>query len=66
MADRLARVTQPILVLNPDDDLHQHTLRAAGVMRNGRLIDLPNWGHGFLDVHTDEARRIVTDFLDAP
>lgn len=66
MADRLARVTQPILVLNPDDDLHQHTLRATGKMQEGRIIHLSNWGHGFLDVHTDEARRIVTDFLDAP
>ncbi len=66
MADRLARVAQPILVLNPDDDLHQHTLRATGKMQAGRIIHLSNWGHGFLDVHTDEARRIVTDFLDAP
>lgn len=66
MADQLARVTQPILVLNPDDDLHRYTLRAAGKMQDGRIVHLPNWGHGFLDVHTDEARRIVTDFLDTP
>lgn len=66
MAGQLARVKQPILVLNPDDDLHQHTLRAAGMMQNGRILHLPNWGHGFLDVHTDAARRIVTDFLDTP
>jgi len=66
MAGQLARVKQPILVLNPDDDLHRQTLRAAGKMQRGRIHHLPNWGHGFLDVHTDEARRIVTDFLDAP
>jgi pimeloyl-ACP methyl ester carboxylesterase len=66
MARQLARVTQPMLVLNPDDDLHQQTLRAAGRMHDGRILHLPNWGHGFLDVHTDAARRIVTDFLDTP
>lgn len=66
MAGRLAQVTQPILVLNPDDDLHQQTLRATGKMQDGQIIHLPDWGHGFMDVHTDETRRIVTDFLDAP
>jgi pimeloyl-ACP methyl ester carboxylesterase len=65
MAGQLARVRQPILVLNPDDDLHRHTLRASGKMQDGRILHLPNWGHGFLDLHTDEARRIVTTFLDA-
>jgi pimeloyl-ACP methyl ester carboxylesterase len=65
MARQLAQVTQPILVLNPDDDLHQHTLRAETLLQQGRIQHLPGWGHGFLDVHTDEARRIVAGFLDA-
>jgi pimeloyl-ACP methyl ester carboxylesterase len=65
MAEQLAKVTQPVLVLNPDDDLHAHTLRAADLMQRGRIQHLPGWGHGFLDVHTDEARRIVAGFLDA-
>ena len=65
MAAHLARVTQPVLVLNPDDDLHEHTLRAASLLQRGRIQHLPGWGHGFLDVHTDEARRLVAGFLDA-
>ncbi len=65
MATHLARVPQPVLVLNPDDDLHEHTLRASMLLRQGRIQHLPGWGHGFLDVHTDEARRIVAGFLDA-
>jgi pimeloyl-ACP methyl ester carboxylesterase len=64
MGDQLGKVTQPVLVLNPDDDLHAHTLRAANLMRQGRIQHLPGWGHGFLDVHTDAARRIVAGFLD--
>jgi pimeloyl-ACP methyl ester carboxylesterase len=63
-AGNLAKVTQPVRVLNPDDDLHAHTLRAEGLIRHGRIQHLPGWGHGFLDVHTDEARAIVTGFLD--
>ncbi len=63
-AGELAKVTQPLRVLNPDDDLHAHTLRAAGLLRNGVIQHLPGWGHGFLDVHTDAARAIVADFLD--
>ena len=63
-AANLARVQQPVLVLNPDDDLHQHTLRAEGTIRNGRIQHLAGWGHGFLDVPTDAARQIVAGFLD--
>lgn len=66
MAGRLPRVKQPILVLDPDDDLHQYSSRAEGKMQRGEILHLPNWGHGFLDVHTDEVRRIVSNFLDTP
>ncbi len=63
---QLAKLAQPVLVLNPDDDLHAQTLRAEGRMQRGRILHLPGWGHGFLDVHTDEACRIVGAFLDGP
>jgi hypothetical protein len=58
-------VTQPVLVLNPDDDLYTQSLRAEGKMQNGVIRHLPSWGHGYLDVHTTEAVRIVRQFLDA-
>ena len=64
LAGELPKVTQPLLVLNPDDDLHAHTLRAVALLKNGRIRHLPDWGHGFLDVHTDAAREIVAGFLD--
>jgi pimeloyl-ACP methyl ester carboxylesterase len=66
VAANLPRVDQPVLVLNPDDDLHAHTLRDEGLLRNGHMVHLAGWGHGFLDVHTDAARAIVTEFLDGP
>ncbi len=62
--DRLAEVTQPVLVLNPEDDLHEQTLRAHGRLQDGRVHELPGWGHGFLDLFPDEAAAIVRDHLD--
>lgn len=64
MGDKLAEVTQPILVLNPNDDLVDQTRRADGRMQNGRIHELPDWGHGYLDVHTSEACALIRSFLD--
>ena len=61
---QLPRVQQPILLLNPDDDLHQQTLRAAGMLQRGTIVHLKNWGHGFLDLHTAQVAARVGDFLD--
>ncbi|QGN54456.1 alpha/beta fold hydrolase [Novosphingobium sp. Gsoil 351] len=63
---RLDEIAQPILVLNPADDLRNATNRAEGRLRKGRIVDLDDWGHGFLDVHTTAAVRLVRSFLDAP
>ncbi len=64
-ADRLAQVRQPVLVLNPEDDLHEQTRRAEGVLGNGRIHELPGWGHGFLDLFPDQAAALVRGHLDA-
>ncbi|OYU15646.1 MAG: hypothetical protein CFE37_04810 [Alphaproteobacteria bacterium PA4] len=62
---RLPEIDQPLLVLNPDDDLQVETRRAADLIRNGRILDMPGWGHGFLDGFTEDAARLVTSFLDS-
>ncbi len=62
--DNLPRAAQPILVLNNNDDLVEFTPRAMPHMRNGRLLNRPDWGHGFLDLHTAEFARIVREFVD--
>jgi len=51
-------------VLNPDDDLAANTPRAAPLLRDGRVLDLPAFTHGFLDTHTAEAARLVRELLD--
>ena len=63
-AECLAKVVQPVLVLNPDDDLHQQTQRAEPILQNGHIKPLPGWGHGFLDLHSAEAADLLRDFLD--
>lgn len=64
LQDTLPTLAQPVLVLNTEDDLHEHSLRAAPLMRNGRIRELPGWSHGFLDIHTQDAAALVRAFLD--
>lgn len=63
---RLPEIEQPMLVFNPNDDLQEETRRAAPMIRNGQILELPGWGHGFLDGFTDEAARLIESFLAAP
>jgi pimeloyl-ACP methyl ester carboxylesterase len=61
----LLKITHPILVLNPEDDLWEYTLSARSLLKNPKsyVHNLPRWGHGFLDVRTEEAVSIVNSFL---
>ena len=60
--DHLPRVSQPVLVLDPDDDLHPYTGRVRDYLRNGRVLPLPGRGHGFLDRQATEAAAIIRDW----
>lgn len=64
--ERLPLAAQPILVLNTADDLQRYTPRAMRYIRDGRLVERPDWGHGFLDLRTAEFAAILRDFFDAP
>lgn len=63
LTETLPRVNQPILVLNPEDDLWELTPRAKPFLKNARIHDLPGWTHGHLDAHTEEMAAIVRAFL---
>lgn len=63
---RLPQIGLPVLLLNPGDDLQQETRRAAALIGHGRTVELPAWGHGFLDGFTNDALQLVAAFLDAP
>ena len=61
--DIIAILPHRITILNPKDELFEHTKRAAPLLRNGEIIDFPDWGHGFLDAFTQDAVRAVKDAL---
>ena len=66
-AANIPKVDQPILILNPEDDVWQRTPRARDLLAHpdSRIHDLPGWSHGFLDLKTQETAAIVRPFLDA-
>ena len=64
-ANALRQMAQPLLVINIGDDLFVHSKRADALMRNGRRIDCPNWGHGFLDLWPTAAAAMMLEFLDS-
>lgn len=66
LAAALAGVTQPVLILNPGDDLDVQTRRAVGLAPRSMILEAPGWGHGFLDRQTDEAAALARGFFDAP
>jgi pimeloyl-ACP methyl ester carboxylesterase len=65
-ADNLPKVKQPVMVLCPNDDLWTHTQRARPYLQNGIFVELPDYAHGFLDVHTADVAKRLRGFLDTP
>lgn len=63
-AEVVGGLSQRITVLMPDDDLAAHTLRIGPWLADGEIISHPEWGHGFLDAHTDAAVAAVASALD--
>lgn len=58
-ADALPRVRQPVLLLCPADDLEEPTLRARSLVRNGRFLPLPGWGHQMMITRVREVAQLV-------
>jgi pimeloyl-ACP methyl ester carboxylesterase len=63
----LPKVEQPVMILCPNDDLWTPTQRARQYLKNnGRFVELTEYTHGFLDVHTAHVATITREFLDGP
>lgn len=58
-AEMLARVTQPVLLLCPADDLEIATLRAEKFLRRGQFLRLPEWGHQMMITRTAEVAELL-------
>jgi pimeloyl-ACP methyl ester carboxylesterase len=65
LAKAISEVRQPILVLNPEDDLWEQTPRAKPYLNaQSRIHDLPGRTHGMMDSHAAEIAQVVREFLD--
>lgn len=60
----LPRVTQPILVVSPNDDLATQSERGPPLMRNGRIHRIADHAHGFMAVMPAEFGALLRSFLD--
>jgi len=58
-----AEVHQPVLVLNPANQLAQASRRAAWALPEGQLVDLPMLHNAPFDVGAEELAERVDDFL---
>lgn len=65
IASALKAATHPILILNPEDDLWSYTPRAAPLLSNGHVRDLPGWTHGFLDAETAKVSKMLREYFDS-
>lgn len=61
--DRVATLDHAITVLNPNDMLFELTPRVAPLLKNGRVVDYPDWGFGFMDVDPQGAAKAVLEAL---
>ena len=64
LADRLAQVSQPLAIYNPDDEFSSATRRTSPLIKNGFLAELPGWLPGFLDIKAAAMATLVRDHLN--
>jgi pimeloyl-ACP methyl ester carboxylesterase len=63
--EAITKVAQPVLIMNPEDDLWENTLATAHRFQNGRRYDLRGVKHGVLSIETDRIVAEITGFLDS-
>ncbi|MBT0669541.1 alpha/beta fold hydrolase [Novosphingobium profundi] len=59
----MAEVEQPVLVMNPEDDLWQVTRATSHLFRNGRRVDWPGVAHGVLKLERERVVAVIAQFL---
>jgi pimeloyl-ACP methyl ester carboxylesterase len=64
--EALRTLPHRITILNPADDLQECTRRANGMLRNGEIIECPDWGYNFMDVWPEDVASLLRQSLKAP
>lgn len=62
--ENIKTLTQPLLVINLNDDLNEHSQRVDVLMNNGERKDYLQWGAGFLDAFPEDASVEILKFLN--
>ena len=60
----MPQVNQPVLVINPEDDLWSVTRATSHLMPNARRLDLPGVAHGVLSLERDKLVGAINAFLE--
>lgn len=63
-SERLPLVRQSTLVLRLRDEYWDHAPRARALLPNGTMLDLPDYGQGFLSASPQRFASIAREFLD--
>lgn len=63
-SERLPLVKQPTLVLRLKDEFWDQAPRARAALSNGSMLDLPDYGQGFLSAAPQRFASIAREFLD--
>lgn len=57
--EKLRRLTVPVTLINPKDDLQDITPRAFNYIQNCTLLEQPNWLPGFLDLQPQSVLDVI-------
>lgn len=63
-AERLPLVKQPALVLRLRDEYAEFAPRVRSALPNGSLLDLPDYGQGFISAAPQRFAAVAREFLD--
>jgi hypothetical protein len=64
LSERLPLVKQPALVLRLKDEFWDQAPRARAALPNGSMLDLPDYGQGFLSAAPQRFASVAREFLD--
>lgn len=63
-SERLPLVKQSTLVLRPRDEFWDSATRTRASLPNGAMLDLPDYGQGFLSAAPQRFASVAREFLD--
>ena len=62
-AEILRSVTHRVILVNPNDDLFTITPRTADYLQYCEIYSMPNWHHGFFELHAQDVATQVRRWL---